>query len=222
MTSLIILPELKQQIRTNLGCFDYQVANDEENRKAAVALTVVTYENDGGVYGMATDGYVKENAALILTRRNAGLNSHSGQWALPGGRMDSGETPEATALRELEEEVGLQLDYEDILGRLDDFVSRSGYIITPIVLWGGANRELIANPAEVGAIHRIPINEFMREDAPILESVPELENPVLLMPVGNSWIASPTGAILYQFREVAIAGNDTRVAHYEQPYFAWS
>ncbi len=136
--------------------------------------------------------------------------------------MDAGESPEATALRELEEEVGLHLTHEDILGRLDDYVTRSGYIITPIVLWGGANRSLVANPDEVAAIHRIPVNEFMREDSPLLESAPELENPVLLMPVGNSWRASPTGAILYHFRAVAISGKDTRVAHYEHPYFAWS
>jgi hypothetical protein len=108
------------------------------------------------------------------------------------------------------------------MGRLDDFITRSGYAITPIVVWGSKNLELTPNPGEVGSIHRIPVIEFMREDAPILDSIPESENPVLLMPVGQSWIASPTGAILYQFREVAILGNETRVAHFEQPHFAWS
>jgi hypothetical protein len=61
----------------------------------------------------------------------------------------------------------------------------------------------------------------MRSDAPVLESIPESEDPVLLMPVGQGWIASPTGAILYQFREVALRGRNIRVSHYEQPYFAW-
>jgi hypothetical protein len=61
----------------------------------------------------------------------------------------------------------------------------------------------------------------MREDAPLLNSIPESEHPVLRMPVGDSWIAAPTAAMLYQFREVCIAGRKTRVAHFEQPYFAW-
>ena len=222
MDSLTCGEALLQQITSNLEDFVYQIADTSGNRQAAVALTIVAHENDDAVYGMEVVGYAHEEAALILTRRNSGLKSHSGQWALPGGRMDPGETPEETALRELEEEVGLSLNKDHIIGRLDDYISRSGYIITPIVLWGGLNQELVASPAEVSAIHRIPINELMRSDAPFLESVPELQHPVLMMPIGNSWIASPTGAILYQFREVAISGKNTRVAHYEQPYFAWS
>ena len=74
----------------------------------------------------------------------------------------------------------------------------------------------------VDVFHRIPIAEFMREDAPILQQIPESKHPVLLMPVGVTWIAAPTGALIYQFREVSILGKKTRVAHYEQPYFAWS
>jgi hypothetical protein len=70
-------------------------------------------------------------------------------------------------------------------------------------------------------VHRIAVAELMRPDAPLLEALPERRHPVLLMPVGRSWIAAPTAAMLYQFREVAIRGHDTRVAHYEQPYFAW-
>ena len=136
--------------------------------------------------------------------------------------MDEGETPESTALRELQEEVGVDLGPERIIGRLDDYTTRSGFVITPVVIWGGRDLDLARNPAEVRSIHRIPITEFMREDAPLLETIPESENPVLMMPVGYSWIASPTGAMIYQFREVAILGKDTRVAHYEQPYFAWT
>ena len=45
--------------------------------------------------------------------------------------------------------------------------------------------------------------------------------PILRMPVGDNWIAAPTAAILYQFREVCILGRDTRVAHFDQPAFAW-
>ena len=135
--------------------------------------------------------------------------------------IDDGETAEQAALRELHEEVDLHLESDSILGRLDDFTTRSGYTITPVVIWGGENPELTPNPSEVDSIHRIPLSEFLREDAPLLESIPESDDPVLLMPVGHGWIASPTGAILYQFREVALNGRQIRVSHYEQPYFAW-
>lgn len=161
-------------------------------------------------------------AALILTIRAAKLKNHGGQRAFPGGRIDAGETPEQAALRELEEEAGLQLDSSQILGRLDDYATRSGFVITPIVVWGGSVTELTANPAEVESIHRIPISELLRSDAPILQHKKDREHPVLKMPLGNDWIAAPTAAIAYQFREVAILGRTTRVAHFDQPRFAWS
>ena len=135
--------------------------------------------------------------------------------------MEDGEQPEDTALRELSEEVGLPLASDRVMGCLDDFSTRSGFTITPVVIWGGAGVDLTPNPGEVASVHRIPIAELMRADAPILEEIPESRQPVLLMPVGNSWIAAPTAAMLYQFREVAIMGQATRVAHFEQPYFAW-
>src|SRR5690606_36798569 len=105
-------------------------------------------------------------------------------------------------LRELHEEVALQLDESAILGRLDDYVTRSGFVITPVVVWAGARAPMRANPAEVASIHRIPAAEFLRADAPLLESTANSEHPVLKMPVGDSWIAAPTAAVLYQFREV--------------------
>jgi 8-oxo-dGTP pyrophosphatase MutT (NUDIX family) len=149
------------------------------------------------------------------------LKHHAGQWAIPGGHLEAGETPEQAALRELDEEVALPLPRDRILGRLDDFVTRSGFVMTPIVIWGGATVSLEPNPEEVRSVHRIPIREFLRPDAPMLEEVSHSPHPILYMPVGCSWIASPTAALLYQFREVAILGNQTRVAHFEQPMFAW-
>ena len=172
--------------------------------------------------GTASPGWSTE-AALILTRRAASLRGHAGQWALPGGRMDAGETPEQTALRELQEEIGLVLHASQVLGRLDTFVTRSGYAITPVVMWAGdqASQALRPNPTEVASIHRIPVQEFLRADSPILEPLAGSEHPVLKMPVGNNWIAAPTAALIYQFREVCVLGLATRVSHFEQPMFAW-
>jgi 8-oxo-dGTP pyrophosphatase MutT (NUDIX family) len=213
---------LCQRIRLNLGKF--QVLQHENNglKKAAVAITIVDVFHGPDLNGLSTPDYWDKAAALILTRRTSQLRHHSDQWAIPGGRIEDGESEEDAALRELQEEVGLHLNRNRIIGRLDDFATRSGFVITPVVIWGGCGIDLSPNPAEVKSIHRIPITEFMRQDAPILQRIPESEHSVLLMPVGLTWIAAPTAALLYQFREVAILGKDTRVAHYEQPYFAWS
>ena len=121
--------------------------------------------------------WVRTEAALLLTKRADALRNHAGQWALPGGRIDAGETPEQAALRELHEEVGLRLGEDSLLGRLDDFVTRSGYVITPVLVWAGAARELVPNPHEVRSIHRIPVSEFLRVDAPMLENRGSIATP---------------------------------------------
>ena len=213
--------DLLERIRQNLKQFKRQTHTEDGLKQAAVAIVIAALQQDSLSHEVPLPNPQAAPAAIILTRRASQLRRHAGQWALPGGRMDSGESPEETVLRELEEEVGLQLDATCILGRLDDYSTRSGFTIKPIVVWGGADITLTANPEEVASIHRIPLAEFMRKDAPILEEIPESNHPVLLMPVGTSWIAAPTAAMLYQFREVAILGNHKRVAHYEQPYFAW-
>ena len=212
---------LRERITANLRRFTVCAKNGPAKRRAAVAITVVEAGHGAEVDGLPHHPQWDARAAVVLTRRAAGLRHHAGQWAFPGGRMEEGERPEDTALRELAEEVGLQLAPGRIMGCLDDFTTRSGFTITPVVVWGGPVRRLTPNPGEVASVHRIPVQELMRPDAPILESIPASRHPVLLMPVGRSWIAAPTAAILYQFREVAIRGRATRVAHYEQPYFAW-
>jgi 8-oxo-dGTP pyrophosphatase MutT (NUDIX family) len=213
---------LLQQISSNLRRFKVRFSERAGMTKAAVAITVVDVFHGPDMHGLLKPDHWDKSAALILTRRTSRLKHHSGQWAFPGGRTELGESAADTALRELQEEVGLKLKADRVIGRLDDFITRSGFIITPLVIWGGAGVDLTPNPAEVKSLFRISISEFLRADAPLLQPIPESEHPVLLMPVGVTWIASPTGALIYQFREVAILGRDTRVAHYEQPYFAWA
>ncbi|NUZ07680.1 NUDIX hydrolase [Piscinibacter koreensis] len=211
---------LRQHIQRNLSAFVVHPAATDAHHAAAVALAIVEEGDGARVKGLPVPTGWSPEAALLLTRRAASLRNHPSQWALPGGRIDGNESAEAAALRELVEEVGLDLDGAVVLGRLDDFVTRSGFVITPVVVWAGSTGALVANPSEVASIHRIPVTEFMRTDAPLLEQDAEGEEPVLRMPVGNSWIAAPTAALLYQFREVCIAERSTRVAHYEQPLFA--
>jgi 8-oxo-dGTP pyrophosphatase MutT (NUDIX family) len=205
---------LKRRIEANLSRFSVESRGDHVHRSAAVALAIADEAYGAELSGMPIHTQWQTRAALIL-------RNQPGQWALPGGRIDADETPEETALREMAEEVDLALTADAVLGRLDDFETRSGFVITPVVIWAGPRHTLTRNPGEVDSIHRIPIDEFMREDAPVLEPGGERHRPVLRMPVGDSWIAAPTAALLYQFREVCIAGRPTRVAHYDQPDFAW-
>jgi len=160
-------------------------------------------------------------AAFLLTRRVSHLSDHPGQWALPGGRIDAGESAVEAALREIEEEIGLPLGPDALLGQLDDYPTRSGYVITPFVFWAGAGASPVANPDEVASVHRVSIRELVRSDSPRFVEIPESERPVIQVPLGGDLIHAPTGAVLYQFRAVAYEGRATRVDHYEQPVFAW-
>jgi|SRR5690606_35191980 len=211
---------LLARISGHLSGFTHQPLPRADLRPAAVAVVLTEAGLGPDLAGLPQFGQWQADPAVILTRRAGLLRAHAGQWAFPGGRVDPGETVVEAALRELREEVGLKLDPSSVLGRLDDYATRSGFVITPIVVWAGAARDIQPNPHEVGSVHRIPVRELLREDAPRLE--PSVgEHPVLRMPVGNAYIAAPTAAILYQFREVCLVGRHTRVAHYDQPAFAW-
>jgi mutator protein MutT len=198
---------LRERIGNHLAAFDAESHSDEDLRAAAVALALIA--DDTGT------------PCFVLTRRAAGLRAHGGQWALPGGRLDPGETPEVAALRELSEEVGLELEANDVLGRLDDYPTRSGFVITPVVVWAGLAADLVANPDEVAAVYRVPLSELDRPDVPRLHRIPESDRPVISIPLLGANIHAPTAAILYQLREVAVWGRGTRVAVYDQPVFAW-
>jgi 8-oxo-dGTP pyrophosphatase MutT (NUDIX family) len=212
--------ELRERIRLNLQCFEPAVAEIDANLRSAVAVTVTDAAFGADLPGLPRHPAWAPQATLILTRRSARLRRHPGQWAFPGGRVDAGESVVQTALREMREEVAVALAADAVLGRLDDFVTRSGFVMTPVVVWGGPRLSVTPNPAEVASVHRIPLTEFVRADAPRLDASAG-EHPVLRMPVGEDHIAAPTAAILYQFREVCLLGRHTRVAHFEQPEFAW-
>jgi len=165
-------------------------------------------------------GDVTDETALLLTLRAADLRAHSGQWALPGGRCDEGETPVEAALRELHEELGLELGPEDVLGLLDDYPTRSGYLITPVVVWAGTSAGLSPSPEEVASVHRIGLADIEQADAFDFTTIPESTRRVIRFRHAGQFIHAPTAALIYQFREV-LGGRDTRVAELEQPVFAW-
>lgn len=199
---------LREEITAHLGRFDLRRHVDPGGlKRAAVAVVVVEADEPG-------------EAAFLLTRRTAKLRAHGGQFALPGGRVDPGETVEQTALRELHEELGILASTDDILGTLDDYPTRSGYLIAPVVVWA-PGAVIAPNPAEVAHAYRIGCGELFRDGSPEIVAIEESDRPIIRLPLSVSTVNAPTAALLFQFREVALAGRDTRVDHYEQPVFAW-
>jgi len=176
--------------------------------RAAVAIALLDREN------------APAEAAFLLTGRAPRLRAHGGQWALPGGRIDSDETPSKAALRELAEEIGLCLADGDVLGMLDDYPTRSGYLITPVVVWAGRRGRLTPRPQEVASLHRIPLADIARADAVDFITIPESTRRVVRIRMNGHLVHAPTAAIIYQFREL-LAGRTTRVVDLEQPVFAW-
>lgn len=232
---------LRAGLTTNLRCHDRLAVDLGGRRHAAVAVVVV--DSDAQLHGGDTQpvdsGLIAEipgaedldltgsvagtagGPAVLLTRRAARMRAHAGQWALPGGRIDADETPIDAARRELHEELDLHLPESAVMGLLDDYPTRSGYVITPVVLWGGADPEMRPHPDEVASVHRIAFAELCRSDSPRFVTIPESDRPVVQMPIGRDLVHAPTGAVLLQFRRVAIEGTSERVAGYEQPVFAW-
>ena len=204
---------LRGRIVANLERFEREPATDPDLTRAAVTVILVADDDD--------------EACFVITRRASGMRDHPGQWALPGGRMDPGESSAETALRETREEVGLALPPECVIGMLDDYPTRSGFVITPVVVWADGKPALDPNPDEVAEVYRIPLEVLEHPDVPRLRAIPESDRPVISVPISvpllglDVHVHAPTAAILYQLREVALRGESTRVAHFEQPVFAW-
>ncbi len=203
-------PSLRSLYTGRLSAHPRVAINDAALIPAAVAIVV-------------TKSACNDDACFLLTRRAKGLTRHSGQYALPGGRLEPDESTEIAALRELKEELGLTASASQIAGQLDDFATRSGFRITPVVVWLDRNSNMALDPGEVDAVFSVPIRDLNHPDVPRLHKISQSPSPVL-----SIWfeslqeeVFSPTAAILYQFREVALFGRETRVAHYEQPVFAW-
>ena len=207
MASHPFTPQTVEALRAALHTFPRRAIDDAGSaRRAAVAI--VLSAGQGG------------DAAFLLTIRAATLRSHGGQYALPGGRLDPGETAIEAAIRECAEELGLVLEAGDVLGVLDDYATRSGYVITPVVLATHQHQRIMPNPDEVAEVVSISLADITGPEKVEFETIPESDRPVVRLLMNGDWVHAPTAAMIYQFAEL-VAGRVTRVAHLEQPVFAW-
>lgn len=196
----------RADIESRLRAFDARTVPLGDRRAAAVVIAVMRGEDGTPVFP--------------LTMRPAKMRAHAGQFALPGGRLDDGETARDAALRELREELGIEVGPGGVLGRLDDYVTRSGYVMTPFVVWSEQSVDaLVPSPDEVAHVFVVPLGEL---DVPTrFVEIPGSPDPVACWPFRGDHIHAPTGAVIHQFCEVVLHGRPTRVDGLAQPSFAW-
>ena len=132
---------LRERIALNLDNHERLARADEALQPAAVAVALVA--NELG------------EACFVITRRVHSLRNHSGQWALPGGRIDEGEGTVDAALRELHEEVGLLCGPSSVLVILDYYPTRSGFMITKVFYTVGQDPDPEPNPNHMPYVHQL-------------------------------------------------------------------
>ncbi len=110
----------------------------------------------------------------------------------------------------------MRLPPESALGLLDDYETRTGFVITPVVVWAGEHSE----PLHFPAAHVVAVPFADLDVEPVFVAGSESERPVIRLPLHGEWLHAPTAAVLYQFREVVLRRRPTRVAHLKEPIFA--
>jgi 8-oxo-dGTP pyrophosphatase MutT (NUDIX family) len=192
--------DLRTVIAGNISRFN-RLESEPALRPAAVAIVLLQDDR---------------TPRVPIFQRPSSMPMHASQMALPGGKLHAGETPDDCAIRELGEELGLHVDKEDILGRLDDFDTKSGFTITPIVVWSDADvKALRPSKSEVGWLFPIGLDEL--REAAAASSGDSSTRFSLKFPEVE--VFPPTAAILYQFSEAALEGRACRVGDFYQPPF---
>lgn len=147
---------------------------------------------------------VDGNWQLLFSRRSLELAVHSGQISFPGGGVATGEEYVDAALREMEEEVGVSRALVDVIGRLDDVVTRSGYIVAPFVGIVATRPEYVLQESEVDEIYEVPIETLLADRNPEIRHVDfkGRKYPAYFYRTEQMEIWGLTGRILKSFLDV--------------------
>ena len=162
------------------------------SKPAAVLLLVVNHPGD---------------PTVVFTQRTAHLADHAGQISFPGGRVEEGDrTPEHTALREAEEEVGIPGDRVEILGRLPEYHTGTGYRVTPIVGWAEPPLTYRPDPHEVADIFEVPLAFLLDAGNHRYESAffKGRMRKYWAVPYGERFIWGATAGMLVTFHRILI------------------
>jgi len=145
----------------------------EPQAAAETATLAPDWMPEGGLSGPPRDAAVLvaivrrgEALSVLYTERSPNLRSHSGQIAFPGGKIDPIDTgPDAAALREAHEEVGLAPADARVLGYLPAYFSGSNYLITPVVAEVRPSGPFVANPGEVKSVFEVPLARLVNDES---------------------------------------------------------
>lgn len=195
--------DLRTLFGSRLGAWSRTAVSDGPGvRRAAVVITL----------------YERNTVPHFLMIKRVNRGSNPGQWALPGGKVDAGESAVDAGLRELREETGLVAEQDDVLGLLDDFTASRGIVITPVVVMLTGPRRPLRSPAEVASLHPLPLTALTAPHVPRWKDTPN--GPLLQLPLRHDMVVhAPTGAILWQFAEVVLKGTPLRVSDAMEPGF---
>jgi 8-oxo-dGTP pyrophosphatase MutT (NUDIX family) len=139
-----------------------------------------------------------ETWKILFSRRSEALTAHKGQIAFPGGGVEAGESLSDAAIREAEEEVGIPAERVELIGRLDDVVTNSGFLVAPFVGVINGPIDYILQETEVSEVFEVPVEALLRPDKPEVRYVPfrNRRYPAYFYPYEGHEIWGLTGRML--------------------------
>ena len=146
-----------------------------------------------------------EGLTVLLTQRTQHLQNHAGQISFPGGRIEEQDRGAvATALRETEEEIGLPRDFVTVIGRLDDYITGTGFVVAPIVGLVRAPYPVTPDPAEVAEVFEVPLAHFLEPANHKRETAffKGMQRSFYAMPYDGRYIWGATAAMLLNLYDV--------------------